>query len=109
MQDEPEEYIYSEDNIKFNNDIYSLKVYLNTEYICFDLILKPNTTNATPEKKFFERYNNTQLGKMDPSFENCDLTKNFDEIYGKLEDKKYLIERNESSVKFIKKKIEVQN
>lgn len=104
MQDEPEEYIYSEDNIKFNNDIYSLKVYLNTEYICFDLILKPNTTNATPEKKFFERYNNTQLGKMDPSFENCDLTKNFDEIYGKLEDKKYLIERNESSVKFIIKK-----
>ena len=104
MEGESKEYIYSEDNIKFKDEIYSLKVYLNTEYICFDLILKPNTTNATPEKRFFERYNNTQLGKIDPSFENCDITNNFDDIYEKLEDKKYSIERNESSVKFIIKK-----
>ena len=98
------EYIYSKDDIKFNNEIYSLKVYLHNEYICFDLILKPDTTNATGEKKFFERYNNVQLGEIEPSFKNCDLSKNFDDIYEKLEDRKYSIERNESSVKFIIKK-----
>ena len=95
--------IYEKDNISFNKETYSVKVYLDTNYISFEVKLKPSGKNKS-EKTFFERFNNSQLGIIDPSFQNCDLVENFGVINDRLNNEKpikYKIQRNESSVKFI--------
>ena len=96
--------IFTEDNINFNNEIYNLKVYLDTEYITFHLELIHDQKNNILQKKFIKKITNSELGIIEPAFQNYDLNNNFAEIYDKLNDKKYKIERNDDNVKFIIKK-----
>ena len=98
---------FRDDNIDIDNEKYKLRVYIEEQRIVFDLEFIPISKKLI-RKKYIEKFNKSDLETFDVTFKLIKLGEIFDEIYEKLEGKKYTINRNENLKEFIIKKIEIK-
>ena len=98
------EHIFIDDNINIDNKKYKLRAYIEEENIVFNLEFLPNKAKKIIQKEYIEKFNKYFLENIDPTYKLIDLEDIFEEIYEKLEGKKYKIKIKGNLVELIIKK-----